>query len=62
MHKSAGELKPRDCFSMAGAHFVITATYEVDDTDLIKIAFVPILKTSPMQYAILHRKQFFMTL
>lgn len=62
MHKYAGDLKPRDCFSMAGAHFNITAIYEVDDSDLIKIAFVPLTKTEPMQYAILHRKQFFITL
>ena len=62
MHKDAKDLKARDCFSMAGAHYEIIAVYEVDDEDLVKIAFVTINGEGPTQYLVLDKYTFFMTL
>lgn len=62
MHKSAGQLQVRDCFSLAGAHYEIVRIYETAGPNMIKIAFVTINGELPVQYMILERSTFFITL
>lgn len=45
MHKSANELKERDCFLMAGDGYEVMAIFETADEERIKIAFSPITGT-----------------
>lgn len=39
MHKDAGDLKPGDCFLMAGGAYEIEQVYELDDEDYVEFSF-----------------------
>lgn len=62
MHKTAGKLKPKDRFLMAGGHYIVVDVYETKDEDMIKVVFNQVNAVRNMRYTlILERSLLFTT-